>query len=62
VNTERFVSLVLAAFATVGAFSNKVFFFGQMGGGASNKRMSTWLARSMILVIAALLIWQAFKS
>ncbi len=52
-NLARILSFAAAVLFVLGAIANKVFYFGRMGGGASERRMPTWLARA-ILAIGAL--------
>jgi hypothetical protein len=56
---RRTACLVAALALIIGAMSNTKFYFGQMGGGPSERPMPTWVARVVILAIASLFVWYA---
>lgn len=58
---EKIGFFTLAAVLVVGAFTNRISYFGRMGGGSSGRRMPAWLARLIMLVIALMFAWYALK-
>jgi hypothetical protein len=58
---EKVASLIAAAICVMAAVSNKVFYFGKMGGGETGKRMPTWLVRLIVFAVAGMFVWFVFE-
>jgi hypothetical protein len=52
---DKLALLTLAVVLIIGAFTNRIFYFGRMGGGSSGRSMPASLARLIMLIIASML-------
>lgn len=57
---DQVMSVAVAIVLLIGAIGNRTFYFARMGGGPSDKRMPTWLARLILIAGAIFFMWLAF--
>jgi hypothetical protein len=58
-NLARILSFAAALLFTFVAITNKVFYFGRIGGGASERPMPTWLARTILAIVGGAFAYYA---